>query len=145
MAFEFGRVSGVATPAYEMFHLMFETVDAMSGFWQPSCKGIGRWHMELAHLSAKQGQAQIELGRRLMRCTSPFDVMSETMNYWQQVSEQFGLAGQNMASAAVKATQPPAALTHAFEVLPLPVKKVRDTLQMPDFDEPELPFERWVA
>ena len=120
-------------------------MDVVSSYWQPSYKGVGRWQLELAHLGAKQGQDLLLYSQRLMRCTNPLDAVSETMNHWQRLAQHYGEASQNMASAAVKAAQPPAVFSNAFEVLPLPVKKSRDTLHVPDFDEPELPFERKVA
>ena len=139
------RPAVVTSPAHDMFQYMFDSLDVVSSFYQPSAKGIGRWHLEIAHFGTQQAQANLDLTRRLMRCTSPFEAMAETMNYWQRLSQQFGQAGQNFAAAAAKAVQPPEAFTGAFEALPLPARKARDTIFVPDRDEPELPFERKVA
>ena len=140
------RRTGVATsPAHDAFQLMFDTVDVFSSAWQPSYKGVGRWQLELAHLGAQQGRANMEFGHRLMRCLSPIDLVTETMKYWQQSSQNFSQATQNMTSAAARAVPPPVAFASPFEVLALPGKKVHDTIRLPDNDEPELPFERQVA
>jgi hypothetical protein len=140
------RQPALATsPAHDAFQFMFDTADVFSSFLQPSCKGIGRWQLEMAHLSTQQAQANMELGRRLMRCMSPFDFVSETMNYWQTLSKNVSQAGQNMAFTAVRSGPPYVAFANPFEVVPLPVKKARDTIRLPEFDEPELPFERQVA
>lgn len=140
------RQPALATsPAHDAFRFMFDTVDVFSSFMQPSCKGIGRWQLEMAHLGTRQAQANLELGRRLMRCMSPFDVVSVTMTYWQEFSKNVSQAGQNIAFTAVRGVPPAVAFANPFEVVQMPIKKVRDTIRLPEFDEPELPFERQVA
>ena len=124
------------SPAQDYFQLIFEGVDAVSSPWQPMAKGLGRWQMELAQLNAKQSRMALEYNQKMMRCFNPLEAFSETVNFWQKLYTNYADASQQVATVAVKAAQPQL----GFEVLPLPVKRVRDTIVLPDLEEPELPF-----
>ena len=134
------RALPATSPAHDAFEVMFDSLDIMTSFWQPSCKGFGRWQLELAQLNAKQNQAALEFSRTVMRWTSPMDAMANTWSYWQTLSGLYGMASENLTTVVAKAAQPP----FAFEIMPLPVKMARDSIVL-DQDEPELPFQRRVA
>ena len=129
------------SPAQDYFQLMFEGFDAVSSPWQPMAKGLGRWQLELAQLNAKQSRTSLAYSQRMMRCFNPLEAFSETVNFWQQLYSNFADASQQVATVAVKAAQPQL----GFEVFPLPVKRARDTIVLPELDEPELPFGHRVA
>lgn len=129
------------SPAHDYFQLMFDSADVFQSYWQPLYKSTGRWQLEMAQLAAKNGQTSLEYSHRIMKCRSPFEAMAETMNYWQKLSGSFAEATRNMTSAAMKAAQP----VMAFDLLPLPLKRMHDTIVVPEQEEPELPFERRVA
>lgn len=135
------RLAPATSPTHDAFQVMFDSFDMMSSFWQPSCKGFGRWQLELAQLNARQNTAALEFSRNMMRWTSPMEAMTNTWSYWQTLSGFYGMASENLSAVAAKAAQPPLAL----EIVPLPVNKARDTIVLPDHNEPELPFERKVA
>lgn len=141
MESEYQRVPPATSPTHDAFQVMFDSLDMVSSIWQPSAKGFGRWQLELAQLNARQNRAALEFGRNMMRWTSPMDAMTNTWSYWQTLSGFYGMAGENLTSVVAKAAQPPLAI----EIVPLPVKKARDTIVLPDHTEPELPFDRKVA
>ena len=139
---QFGRQHVLkSSPTHDYFQLMFEGVDAVSSPWQPMAKGFGRWQMELAQLNAKQGRTTLEYSQKMMRCFNPLEAFSETMNFWQKLFSNYTDASKQVATVAVKAAQP----QMAFEVLPMPVRRTRDTIVLPDVEEPELPLRHPVA
>ena len=145
MSGAFGYGMGVAnlktSPTQDYFQLMFEGVDTVSSPWQPLAKGVGRWHMELAQFNAKQSRTTLEYSQKMMRCYNPLEAFSETVNFWQKLCSNFAETGEHVAAVAAKATQPPL----GFELLEMPVKRARDTIVLPDLDEPELPLRHPVA
>ena len=134
------RAAPATSPTHDAFQVIFDSFDMMSTVWQPSCKGFGRWQLELAQLNAKQQRAAFEFSRNMVRWTSPMDAMANTMSYWQTLCEFYGMAGENLTSVVAKAAQPASS-----EIVSLPAKKARDTIVLPDLNEPELPFELKVA
>ena len=119
------------SPYHDYFKMMFESADLISSYWQPMFKGIGRGQLELAHLSARQGQAVLQWGRSLATCLTPADMLAANVQLWQTVAGQCADASQKLASAAAQAAQAP----EAFELLTLPVaKRGHDTLVLPETD-----------
>ncbi len=135
------RAAPATSPTHDAFQVMFDSFDMMSSVWQPSCKGFGRWQLELAQLNAKQQRAALEFSRNMVRWTSPMDAMANTMSYWQTLCGFYGIASENLTSVVATAAQPQV----AFEIVPRPLKKAHDTIVLPDLNEPELPLDRKVA
>jgi hypothetical protein len=134
---QYGHQPALKTsPTQDYFQLMFEGVDAVSSPWQPLAKGVGRWGMEMAQLNARQSRMTLEYSQKLLRCYNPLEAFSETMNFWQKLYSNYADASKQVATVAVKAAQP----QMPFELLPLPVRRTRDTIVLPDADEPELPL-----
>ena len=105
----------------DYFQMMFESADFYSSFWQPMLKGVGRWHLEMANLNAKHGQAALQLSRDVARSFSPVDVAQAYGSYWQTVSSQYTASSERIAASVTQTVQAP--LTS--EVVPLPAKKSR--------------------
>ena len=113
---------------HDCFQMMFESADLYSSFWQPMLKGVGRWHLEMANLNAKHGQAALQLGRDVAHSFTPADVAQSYGKYWQTVSSQYTASSERIAASVSQTVQAP--LTS--EVVPLPSKRGRDTLVIPD-------------
>jgi hypothetical protein len=133
MSNEANEVRRTTSPTYEFFHTMFEGADLISSFWQPGLKGLGRGQLELATLNARQSQAFLHWGRSIATATSPADVMSANLNFWQTSTSLCADASQRLTASLSVATQPPHAFEHAFELVPLPVaRRIHDTLVISD-------------
>lgn len=132
MSLGFKATGAPTSPVHDAFHLMFETTDMVSLFWQPLFKGVGRWQLELAQAGAKQSRAAIEFGQRMTTVTSPIDVANAQMLYWQQIGQVYSDANQNLTQALARATEPPAGI----EILPVRKKRLHDTLRLEDVAAP---------
>ncbi len=142
MSFGANKTKAPTSPAHDAFHLMFETADAVSLFWQPFFKGIGRWQLELAQAGAKHGRATIEFGHRVAHATNPVDIVDAQVFYWQQVGQVYSDANQHITQALVRATDRPAGI----EILPVPKKRQHDTLRIEERTGPHgYDLERKVA
>ena len=126
MSFGASKTKAPTSPAHDAFHLMFETADAFSLFWQPFFKGIGRWQLEVAQAGAKQSRAAIELGHRVAHATNPVDIVDAQVHYWQQVGQVYSDANQHITQALARATDMPAGI----EILPVSKKRPHDTLRL---------------
>jgi hypothetical protein len=120
------------SPAHDTFQLMFDSFDVFSTYWQPMLKNMGRWHLEMATLGAKQGQATLEYSQKVMRCASPAEAVNETMQYWQRLFDNAAEASQHMTVAAVKTAQQPAGFHFMGDK---PATRPRDLIVVRDLEE----------
>ena len=114
----------MTSPYHDYFQYFFEAADTMAGFWQPFAKTIGRSQLEMANLSAKQGQAALTWGRTIAMAPTPAGIMSANLRYWQAVTDQINDSSRKLASAV--ATAGPQ--SDPFQLVRLPVKRSHDTL-----------------
>lgn len=119
------------SPTHDTFQLMFDTYDVFSSYWQPMIKAARRWQIEMANLSARQGQATLDYSQRLLRSASPADAVNETLSYWQKLFDNASESAQQLAVSAVKAAQAPAGFHFMGNA---PAKPARDIIV---FDEHE--------
>ena len=112
------------SPYHDYFQLMFEGADAVSAFWQPLFKGIGRQQLEFANLSAKQGQALFQFQRNVAVSPNPASLVMASVHFWQSMADQYAESTRKLAIAVSQAAQP-AVLS---ELLTLPVKRSHDML-----------------
>lgn len=136
------QVKANTSAYFDFFQFMFETTDLVSAYWQTVLKSIGRSQLEVATLHARQGQAFVQWARLMAAPVPPATMIDLQFQFVRTLSDQYAEFAPRMAAAVTHATQVPT----ASEVLPLPVRKGRDTLVIPDRDmQPDLPFERKVA
>jgi hypothetical protein len=114
----------MTSPYHDYFQYFFEAADTMAGFWQPAAKTIGRSQLEMANLSAKQGQAALTWGRTIAMSPTPAGIMSANLQYWQSVTEFMNESSRKLASAVAIAGPD----SDPFQLLKLPVKRSHDTL-----------------
>ncbi|HEY8195133.1 MAG TPA: hypothetical protein VIF13_08785 [Hyphomicrobium sp.] len=115
------------SPYYSLFQVLFDTVDTTSFFWQPMLKAIGGSQLEMAGLQARQAQAVIHWTHQVLRPASPMDLADANAQLWQTMIENCMDVAPRVAAAASSATQSVAPI-----VLPLPVRRSRDTLVLLD-------------
>jgi hypothetical protein len=142
MVAETRKVSGTSE-TQDYFRVMFDGADLISSFWQPMLKSVGRWHLEVAGLTVKQGQAALQLSRDLSRSMTPADVASAHARYWDAVTSQYSQSSQRLAASVARTVEAP----RVSEVVPLPLKpRGHDVIELPDAvtARPEAP-ERKVA
>ncbi|HPG89461.1 MAG TPA: hypothetical protein PLD46_07380 [Hyphomicrobium sp.] len=131
-----------SSQTHDIFQLMFEGADLVSSVWQPLLKSIGRWHLEVAGLGVKQGQAALQFSRDLSRCYTAGDVASAQIRYWDTVSSQYAQSSQRMAATVARAAEQPL----ASEVVPLPRKsRDHDLIVLPGESNKDSDFDRKVA
>lgn len=116
------------SPTHDFFQFLFEGADMLSSFWQPVLKSAGRWHLEVAGLGIKHGQAAVKLSQDLARATSPMDAYAAHVRYWEAISSQFMQSQHRIV--ATTASIPGAPLTS--DVVPLVVKRGHDVIELPD-------------
>lgn len=115
------------SPTHDFFQFLFEGTDMLSSFWQPVLKSVGRWHLEVAGIGVKHGQAAIKLTHELARSTSPMEAYAAHVRYWNEISSHVAQSQQRIAASAV--TLPVAPLTS--DVVPLVVKRGHDVIELP--------------
>ncbi|MET1045409.1 MAG: hypothetical protein ABWX70_01690 [Hyphomicrobium sp.] len=125
---------------YPMFQYIFEMADVTSSFWQPLLTSIGRTHLEVAGLQARQTRALVHWTHQLMRPTMPADIFRAHAEFWGTIVQDYADAAPRVAAAVETAAE----AVVAPAVVPMPVLPVRDTLILLDRDEQILP-ERKVA
>lgn len=128
MSFSDGQRLRSTSPTYDYFQMMFQGADVYSSLWQPMLKGVGRWHLEVANLNAKQSQAALQWSRDVSRSWNPADLMSANSRFWQSVSTQYADSSGRIADNVTRTVQVPL----ISEVVPLPTKRSHDTLSIPD-------------
>lgn len=126
----------ITSPSHDYFHMMFEGADLYASVWQPMLKSVGRWHLELASLGVRQGQAALQLSRDLSRSWTPADALAANVRYFEATTQQYAQSSQRLVatvSRAVEAQVP-------SQVLQLPVKRSHDTIVLPGgpLDDPLL-------
>ncbi len=121
----------MTSPYHDYFQYFFEAADTVAGFWQPLAKSVGRSQLEVANLSAKQGQAALTWGRTIAMSPTPAGIMSANLQYWQTVTGHMSESSRKFASAVATAGPD----SDPFQLLELPVKRSRDTLVI-DAGEP---------
>lgn len=115
------------SPSHDYFQMMFEGADLYASVWQPMLKSVGRWHLELANLGVRQGQAALQLSRDLSRSWTPADALAANVRYLEATTQQYAQSSQRLVatvSRAVEAQVP-------SQVLQLPVKRSHDTIVLP--------------
>jgi hypothetical protein len=123
------------SPSYDYFQMMFESADLYSSVWQPMMKSVGRWHLEVANLGVRQGQAALQLSRDLARAWTPADALAANMRYLEATTQQYAQSSQRLAVTVSKAVEAQV----EFEVVQLPVKRSHDTIMLPGIDPVEHP------
>lgn len=141
MSSENGLRRGPTSPAHDFYEVMFQGADLVSSFWQPMLKGVGRWQLEMAQLTAKQTRASVELGTRMTRATSVNSVLDAYSDYWSNVSGYYAEANRNISTALVRAAPHAAVL----ELPMTPKPRTRDSLLLIDTGNASLDHERKVA
>ena len=116
------------SPTYDFFQIMFQSADTFSSVWQPMLKGVGRWHLEVANLGAKQGQATLQLSRDLARCWTAADVTAAYGRYWQAMTSQYTESSGRIAASVSQTVQSDV----VSDVVAIPSKRSRDTMTIPD-------------
>lgn len=117
---------------YDMFQLLCEGADLVSGVWQPLLKSVGRWNLEVAGLGVRQTQATLQLSRDFARCRTPGDVASANLRYWEAMTSQFSESSQRLAATAARSVAEPA-ITNQAEAVTLRFKAHdRDLIIIPD-------------
>ena len=114
----------------DFFEMTFEATDMMSVWWQPVFKGVGRTHLEIAGLQSKNTQSMMQWGRAIATARQPGDVLIANLEFCRSVLYHCGEAAPRVSGAITTATDP----VSAFQVLPLPVKRTRDSLTIEDAD-----------
>ncbi|MFN0218766.1 MAG: hypothetical protein ACKVP4_08145 [Hyphomicrobium sp.] len=124
-------LSGGSTSFYQdYFEQAFAAADACAFWWQPFMKGIGRSQLELATLQSRNAQSLLNWGRAVATSKSPSDIVTANIGLCQSVAGHISEALPRVSGALANVTHPPA----AFELLPLPVKRGRDSLIIPGVD-----------
>lgn len=122
-----------SSPSHDYYQYFFEGADLLSAMWQPLLKSVGRWHLEVAGLGMKHGQATLQLTRDLSRSMSPGDMVSAQIRYWDSVSAQYTQSSQRLAATVQRSVETP----FAPEVFALPSKRAdakrdHDMIVLPD-------------
>jgi hypothetical protein len=121
-----------SSPSASHFQDYFETAfagaDLAASWWQPFLKGVGRSQLELASMQSRNAQAMLQWTRDVAGSRSFLDVISANAALCQALANHVGDAFPKVSGALSQATQPPP----AFELLPLPVKRTRDSLVIAD-------------
>lgn len=115
-----------ASPLHDYFQMFFESADLVSAFWQPVLKGVGRQQLELARLSARQGQSMLQYVRNVSASPSPAGVAAATQHYWQSMAGEFTQSTRKLAAVATETVH----LTASSEILTLPLKRNRDVMSL---------------
>jgi hypothetical protein len=115
------------SPTHDYFLMMFEGADVYTALWQPLLKSVGRWHLEVAGLGVKQGQAALQLSRDLSRSWTPADAYAANIRFWETTSSLCAMSSQRLAATVVQAVDAPV----MSDVVPLPVKRGHDTMVLP--------------
>lgn len=115
-----------ASPYHDFFQIFFESADIVSAFWQPVMKSIGRQQLELANLSARQGQSMLQFVRNVSTAPSPAGVATATQHFWQSMADEYVQSTRKLASVVTDAAHQSA----TSEVLALPVLRRRDVMSV---------------
>lgn len=82
------HASGNTSPYYPFYQTLFEMVDSTSLFWQPMLKAVGRSHLELAGLQARQCQAFVNWAYQVALPSSPAQIVKANVDLWQTLLDQ---------------------------------------------------------
>lgn len=122
--------SAFTSPSHDYFQFMFEGADMFSAIWQPLMKSVGRWHLEVAGLGMKNGQAALKFSHDLARCWTPGDMAAANIRYWEVVSSQVAQSSQRIVATAHQVAEAP----FVSEIVALPVKRGHDVIVLPEAD-----------
>mgnify|MGYP000002786836 CR=1 FL=1 len=129
----------------DYFDMAFEAADMLSIWWQPFLKGVGRTHLELAGLQSRNAQAMLQWGRQVATARQPGDVITANLELTRAIASNCNDAMPRVSVALTKAAEPVA----VFELLPLPIKRTRDSMIISGFDRDDqnrsVEWERRVA
>lgn len=131
-----------ASMYFGFFQSIFDAVDMTSSFWQPMMKSVGRSHLELASLAARQGQAVVRWQHNVAAQQNPMGVLEANAQLWQDMVAEYTSFAPRMVAAVAQASR----ALPAFEVVPLPERKQHDCIVIEDFVfEADTRLERRVA
>jgi hypothetical protein len=116
--------SSSSSPNHDFFQMIFESADMVSAFWQPLLKSVGRWQLEIAGLSMKQSQATLRLTHDFARCTTPADVASANLRYWDSLTSEIAQSSHRIAASVQRAAEVPSRV----EIVNLPSRSGRDMI-----------------
>jgi Phasin protein len=66
--------------------------------FQPFCKGMARWQLELLSYGSRRAHAAFELPQRLTRCRTFHEVAAEQARYLEVAAQQSAETAQRLAS-----------------------------------------------
>ncbi len=112
---------------YTMFQNMFEMVDVTSYFWQPALKVVGRSHLELASLHARQTRALVHWTHKVMRPATPLDFLNANAELCTALMQEYIDAAPRVAAVVETAAE-----AVAPAAVPMPAQSARDTLILLD-------------
>ncbi len=118
------------SPAHDFYEVLFQGTDIVSSYWQPMLKAVGRWHLEISHLAAKQLRANMMLANNLARAGTSSSMTQAYREYWDELSHSYSEANRNIATALSRTTAGSSAVVH------MP-RRSRDTLQLLDVEVPD--------
>lgn len=125
-----GHEQTSVSPYQDYYLPVFEYADMISAFWQPVFKMIGRQNLEIAQMGAKGAQAALQWSRNVATSPSPAGLMAANTQYWRSITQTYTTSSHKMASVAAEA----AAASHQPSLVTLPVRRARDTIQIPQQD-----------
>lgn len=86
-------------PLMTLSQAWIANLDRMSKAYAPALKGVSRYNLEVARLTAQRGRAWLEMPSTLSRCTSPQELVAEQMRFWQTAGAQYMDSWQRMVAA----------------------------------------------
>jgi hypothetical protein len=128
-----------ASSHYAYFQTLFETADVTSFFWQPVLTSVGRTQLELVGLQARQAQAVVHWVHEIAQPASPLALIDANFRLMVTMIEELVHGAPKIAAAINSAADSVA------PVVPMPVRKSRDTLVLLDRREESREPERKVA
>jgi hypothetical protein len=127
---EFDKTA-VTSPSHDYFQMMFEGADLYASVWQPMFKSVGRWHLEVANLGVRQGQAALQLSRDLARSWTPADALAANVRFLEATTQQYAQSSQRLAATVSNAVENQV----TSQVLQMPLKRNHDTIVLPGAEE----------
>ncbi len=124
------HVRAPTSPAHDFYEVLFQGTDIVSSYWQPMLKAVGRWHLEMSHLAAKQLRANMTLANSLARAGTSSSMTQAYREYWDELSNSYSEANRNITTALSRTAAGSSAVVH------MPQRRSRDTLQLLDAEMP---------
>jgi hypothetical protein len=103
--------------ARDFAEMAFGLTDITASFWKPLMKGVGRYHLEMSALNARNTQAVMTWAQSVSGALNPIDVLNANMQLGAAIVRNASETLPRVAGALSQAAEP----VLPVQVIPLPL------------------------